>query len=182
MTDEETITQAAQMITKGDFMGAMDIFDAYSKDHPSDPAGFHGWAEAALFEVQENGNLDDKGNDRINEGQIAAYFRKASSMDPKNPDYLASYAGALLTFDRIPMAVREFRKLKALGDELDDVDVSFHLYEAAKTLIELVDMKTNYDRSNPNARQFIPVALEFSILGLGFSSVDEAMEYLLTEE
>ena len=51
-------------------------------------------------------------------------------MDPKNPDYLASYANALLEFDRMPMAVREFRKLKSLGDELDDVDVSFHLYEA----------------------------------------------------
>ena len=49
-------------------------------------------------------------------------------------------------------------------------------------MIDLVDMKTNFDRSDPNARQFIPVALEFSMLGLGFSSVDEAMEYLLTEE
>lgn len=182
MTGEDTVTQAAQLITKGDFMGAMDIFDIHTKENPSEPAGFHGWAEAALFEIQENGNLDDKGNDRINEGQIAAYFRKAASMDPKNPDYLASYANALLEFDRIPMAVREFRKLKALGDELDDVDVSFHLYEAARTLIDLVDMKTNFDRSDPNARQFIPVALEFSMLGLGFSSVDEAMEYLLTEE
>ena len=179
---EDTVTQAAQLITKGDFIGAMEIFEAFSNANPDDPAGFHGWAEAALFEIQANGNLDDKGNDRINEGQIAAYFRKASSMDPKNPDYLASYANALLEFERMPMAVREFRKLKSLGDELDDVDVSFHLYEAAKALIELVDMKTNYDRSNPNARQFIPIALEFAMLGLGFSSVDEAMEYLVSDE
>ena len=124
MTGEATVTQAAQLITKGDFMGAMAIFEGYSNENPSDPAGFHGWAEAALFEIQANGNLDDKGNDRINEGQIAAYFRTASSMDSKNPDYLASYANALLEFDRIPMAVREFRKLKSLGDELEDVDVS----------------------------------------------------------
>ena len=103
-------------------------------------------------------------------------------MEPKNPDYLASYASALLEFDRIPMAVREFRKLKSLGDELDDVDVSFHLYEAAKSLIELVDMKTNYDRSHEFARQFTPISLEFAMLGLGFSSVEEAMEYLVPEE
>ena len=75
MTGEDTVTQAAQLITKGDFMGAMAIFEGYSNENPSDPAGFHGWAEAALFEIQANGNLDDKGNDRINDLQIAAYFR-----------------------------------------------------------------------------------------------------------
>ena len=181
MADDE-ITQAAQLIAQGDFMGAMQIFESYSESNPDDPVGFHGWAEAALFEIQVNGNLDGKGNDRINEGQIAAYYRRASSMDPKNPEYLASYAKALLEFDRISMSVREFRKLKALGEELDDLDVSSHFYEAAKTLIDLIDLKTEFDRSNPNARQFIPVALEFAMLGLGFSSTDEAMEYLVAEQ
>ena len=42
--------------------------------------------------------------------------------------------------------------------------------------------QTEFDRSNPNARQFIPIALEFAMLGLGFSSVDEAMEYLVSED
>ena len=51
-----------------------------------------------------------------------------------------------------------------------------------KTLIDLIDLKTEFDRSNPNARQFIPIALEFAMLGLGFSSVDEAMEYLVSED
>ena len=73
-------------------------------------------------------------------------------------------------------------KLKDLGDKLDDLDVSSHFYEAAKTLIDLIDLKTEFDRSNPNARQFIPIALEFAMLGLGFSSVDEAMEYFVTED
>ena len=179
---EDIVTVAAQQITQGDYMGAMATFEEHITSSPDDPSGYHGWAEAALFEIQENGNLDDKGNDRINEGQINAYYRRASSMDQDNPEYLASYAKALLEFDRISMAVREFRKLKALGDKLDDLDVSSHFYEAAKTLIDLIDLKTEFDRSNPNARQFIPIALEFAMLGLGFSSVDEAMEYLVSEE
>ena len=39
-------------------------------------------------------------------------------------------------------------------------------------------MKTNYgDRSNPNARQVVPMAQEFAMLGLGTSvSAGEAME------
>ena len=105
MPDVDVLTQAAKSITQGDFMGAMEIFEAHIGVSPSDPAGYHGWAEAALFEVQENGNMDEKGNDRINEGQIAAYFRKASGMDPENADYLAAYANALIEFDRIPMRV-----------------------------------------------------------------------------
>ena len=181
MADDQ-ITQAAQLIAQGDFMKAMEIFENFIEANPDDPAGYHGWAEAALLEVQVNGNFDEKGNDRINEGQINAYYRRASSMDQDNPEYLASYAKALLEFDRISMSVREFRKLKALGDKLDDLDVSSHFYEAAKTLIDLIDLKTEFDRSNPNARQFIPIALEFAMLGLGFSSVDEAMEYLVSEE
>ena len=181
MTDDQ-ITQAAQLIAQGDFMEAMKIFESFIESNPDNPAGYHGWAEAALFEIQVNGNFDEKGNDRINEGQVAAYYRRASSMDPENPEYLASHAKALLEFDRISMSVREFRKLKDLGDKLDDLDVSSHFYEAAKTLIDLIDLKTEFDRSNPTARQFIPIALEFAMLGLGFSSVDEAMEYLVTED
>ena len=50
------------------------------------------------------------------------------------------------------------------------------------TLIDSIDVKVGYDRSEQFARQFIPVAIEFAILGLGFSSVEEAMEYLSTEE
>ena len=80
------------------------------------------------------------------------------------------------------MAVREFQKLIQLGKKLEDVDVSFHLYEAAKQLIDSIDVKVGYDRSEQFARQYLPVAIDFAILGLGFSSVDEAMEYLSTEE
>ena len=80
------------------------------------------------------------------------------------------------------MAVREYKKLIELGKKIEDVDVSFHLYEAAKQLIDSIDVKVGYDHSEQFARQFIPVAIEFAILGLGFSSVEEAMEYLSTEE
>ena len=86
-----------------------------------------------------------------------------------------------MEFDRIPMAVREFQKRRDLGAATDEVDVSFHLYEAARMLIDAVDLKTDFDRSHSFARQYVPVAIEFALLGLGFPSADEATEYL-TEE
>ena len=67
MSDEDMVTKAAQHIMQGDFMGAMGLFEAHTESNPDDPAGYHGWAEAALFEIQQNGNMDDNGNDRINE-------------------------------------------------------------------------------------------------------------------
>ena len=178
MSDEDLVTRAAQHITQGDFMGAMGIFESHVEANPDDPAGYHGWAESALFEIQQNGNIDDNGNDRINEGQVAAYFRKASSLVPDNAEFLAAHANALLEFERIPMAVREFQKLRDLGASSDEVDVSFHLYEAARMLIDAVDLKTDFDRSHPFARQYVPVAIEFALLGLGFPSAEEATEYL----
>ena len=180
MTDD-IVTTAAQQITQGDYMGAMSTFEAHISDNPDDPSGYHGWAEAALFEIQENGNLDEKGNDRINEAQVQSYLRRACSLAPDNADYRAAYANALIEFDRIPMAVRELRKLVDLGSASEEVDISFHLYEAARLLIESIDVKTNFDRSAPIARQFIKDAVEFSLLGLGFQSADEAMEYLIED-
>ncbi|MBT7413546.1 MAG: hypothetical protein HN772_04575, partial [Euryarchaeota archaeon] len=76
MTEEDILTQAAQCITQGNFMDAMEIFESYIAANSNDPSGYHGWAEAAMFEIQENGNMDDKGNDRINEGKIQSYLRK----------------------------------------------------------------------------------------------------------
>ncbi len=182
MSSEDIITDAAQHITAGDYASAMSIFDDFIKQNPDDPAGYHGWAEAALFDIQENGNLDDKGNDRINEGQINAYFRKAAGLAPDNADYNAAYANALVEFDRIPMAVRQLHKLVEIGQTSDDVDVSFHLYEAARGLIDAIDLKTNFDRSAPIARQYIKEAVNFALLGLGFSSSEEAVEYLALDE
>ena len=74
MSEEDVITIAAQHITKGDFMGAMEIFETHVTNNPKDPAGYHGWAESAMFEIQENGNFDEKGNDRINEGKVQSYL------------------------------------------------------------------------------------------------------------
>jgi hypothetical protein len=76
------------------------------------------------------------------------------------------------------MAVREFQKLRDLGSSSDEIDVSIDLYEAARMLIDAVDLKTNFDRSHPFARQYVPVAIEFALLGLGFPSANEATEYL----
>ncbi|MBJ17039.1 MAG: hypothetical protein CMB66_02140 [Euryarchaeota archaeon] len=181
MPDDDSITLAAQAITRGEYMDAMEIFEQHIKENSGDPAGYHGWAESALFEIQENGNFDEKGNDRINEGQVAAYFKKAASLDSESTEYQAAYANALIEFDRIPMAIRELKKLKELGDSSDEVDVTQDLYQAAKMLIDNIDFKTNFDRSEEFAKQFLPVAVEFALLGMGFASADEALEYLQTE-
>ena len=77
-------------------MGAMAIFEAHIESNRDDPSGYHGWAESALFEIQENGNFDEKGNDRINEGQVAAYFKKAAALDPESTEYQAAYALSLI--------------------------------------------------------------------------------------
>ena len=182
MNDEDIITEAAQLITTGDFIAAMAVFERHIESSPDDPAGYHGWAEAALFEIQENGNLNESGKDRINEGMVTAYLRRAAGLAPDNADYSAAYASALVEFDRIPMAVRQLHKLVELGKASDEVDVSIHLYEAARGLIEAIDLKTNFDRSAPIARQYIRDAVEFALLGLGFSSPEEAIEYLALEE
>ena len=63
MSEEDIVTIAAQHITRGDYMTAMSIFEEHVSSYPDDPAGYHGWAEAAMFEIQENGNFDEKGND-----------------------------------------------------------------------------------------------------------------------
>ena len=47
MVDDELLTKAAQCITGGDFLGAMDIFQTVMDNHSDSPVGFHGWAEAA---------------------------------------------------------------------------------------------------------------------------------------
>ena len=49
---EDIVTVAAQQITHGDYMGAMATFEEHITNSPDDPAGYHGWAEAALFEIQ----------------------------------------------------------------------------------------------------------------------------------
>ena len=61
-------------------------------------------------------------------------------MAPDNADYNAAYANALVEFDRIPMAERQLQKLVEIGKSSDDVDVSFHLYEAARGLIDAIDL------------------------------------------
>ena len=39
MSAEEVVTQAAQLITSGDYAGAMSVFEGYIDSNPDDPAG-----------------------------------------------------------------------------------------------------------------------------------------------
>ena len=72
--------------------------------------------------------------------------------------------------------------LHELGQASEENDVSFHLYEAARLLIDSIDVKTNFDRSHDFARKYVRTAIEFSLLGLGFSSAEEALEYMTSDE
>ena len=69
----------------------MKIFESFIESNPDNPQFTDGPKQP--IQIQVNGNFDEKGNDRINEGQVAAYYRRASSMDPENPEYLASRQG-----------------------------------------------------------------------------------------
>ena len=61
MSADEIVTQAAQLITGGDFAGAMGVFESYIDSNPDDPAGCHGWAEAALFDIKKMGTSMTRG-------------------------------------------------------------------------------------------------------------------------
>ena len=52
--------------------------------------------------------------------------------------------------------------LVEIGKESDETDVSFHLYEAARGLIEAIDLKTNFDRSAPICSEVYARQLSFS--------------------
>ena len=73
VVDEELSVKAAQCIMSGDYMGAMENFEAIIEAHGDSPVGYHGWAEAALFEIQANGNFDEKGNETVSYTHLRAH-------------------------------------------------------------------------------------------------------------
>ena len=102
MSDEDLVTSAAQHITQGDFMGAMALFESLVDTNPDDPAGYHGWAEAALFEIQNNGNTDDSGNDRILEVRAdGSIVREFTHMDD-DPNSVLRNPTSIFVFSPAP--------------------------------------------------------------------------------
>ena len=76
-----------------------------------------------------------------------------------------------------------FYKAPTTADERAEVGNACQIGLALKypMLIDNIDFKTNFDRSEGFAKQFLPVAVEFALLGMGFASAEEALEYLQTE-
>jgi thioredoxin-like negative regulator of GroEL len=170
---EEIMLQAAQAMSTGDFLGAMTVFESLIESEPDNHAGHYGWAEAAFMEHTENTN------DEVNPGLIRKRYKDAMKLDPDNLEIVASFASFCLDCNRVPAAVKEYNRLLEMADA-QEVDVNDMLYEAARQLVEVVEMQTLGDRSHPMAQKYLKTAVEWAITGLGFVSTGTVIE-LLTE-
>ena len=171
---DETMQQAAQCMGQGDFLGAMAVFEELMEKEPENSVGHYGWAEAAFMEHTENMNDD------VNPGLIRKRYTDAMNLDPENLEIVASFASFCLDCKRIPAAVKEYTKLLEMAD-VQEVEVNDMLYEAARQLVDVIEMQTNGDRSNPFALKYLKTALEWSVMGLGFVSNAAAAELLMEE-
>ncbi|MEC9161753.1 MAG: hypothetical protein VX919_03060, partial [Candidatus Thermoplasmatota archaeon] len=91
-------------------------------------------------------------------------------LDEENDEYIADFADFALECNRIPVAVKEFKRY-ATRLEMADIPYDDRLYNAARNLvdrIEVVDPERTSDISQPWLKQ----ALLWSIGGLGFSAED----------
>ena len=171
---DAVMLQAAQCMSAGNFLGAMEAFEGLIDSDPDNATGHYGWAEAAFMELSENMN------DEVNAGLIRKRYMDAKKIDPENLEIISSYASFCLDCNRIPAAVKEYTLLQETADA-QEVDVNDMLYEAARQLVEVIEMQTDGDRSNPIAKKYLKTALEWAVLGLGFVSNAAAAE-LLTDE
>jgi tetratricopeptide (TPR) repeat protein len=171
---DEIMLQAAQAMSAGDFLGAMTVFEELIDSEPDNHAGHYGWAEAAFMEHTENMN------EEVNPGLIRKRYKDAMKLDPDNLEIVSSFASFCLDCNRIPAAVKEYNRLLEMADT-QEVDVNDMLYEAARQLVEVIEMQTDGDRSHPMAQQYLKTALEWAIQGLGFVSNGQVVDILSDE-
>ena len=98
-------------------------------------------------------------------------------LDPENLEIVASFASFCLDCNRVPAAVKEYTRLQEMADA-QEVDVNDMLYEAARQLVEVIEMQTDGDRSHPMAQQYLKTAVEWAVTGLGFVSTETVVELL----
>ena len=170
MSDTE-MQKAAEAMGAGDFSAAMEIFDALREAEPENAEVHFGWADAAFMRLTIDMEEDAPA------ALIMRAYKQAMALDEENLEYVAGFAGFCLDCGRLPMAVKEYDRLKLMA-ELQDVDVNDMLYEAAARLIEAVE---RLDRNAPMAQPLLKNALLWALSGLGFS-VEDAIELLSSDE
>jgi thioredoxin-like negative regulator of GroEL len=147
---DEIMLQAAQAMSAGDFQAAMAVFETLIDAEPENSAGHYGWAESAFMELTENMNDD------VNAGLIRKRYKDAMKLDPDNLEIVASFASFCLDCNRV-----------------NDM-----LYEAARQLVEVVEMQMDGDRNHPMAQKHLKTAVEWAVTGLGFVSIGAVIELL----
>ena len=168
---DELMLQAAQAMSAGDFQGAMAVFENFIEADPENSSGHYGWAEAAFMELTENMNDD------VNAGLIRKRYKDAMKLDPDNLEIVASFASFCLDCNRVPAAVKEYTRLQEMADA-QEVDVNDMLYEAARQLVEVIEMQTDGNRNHPMAQQYLKTAVEWAVTGLGFVSTGTVVDLL----
>ncbi len=168
---DELMLQAAQAMSAGDFQAAMAVFENLIEADPENSSGHYGWAEAAFMELTENMNDD------VNAGLIRKRYKDSMKLDPDNLEIVASFASFCLDCNRVPAAVKEYTRLQEMADA-QEVDVNDMLYEAARQLVEVIEMQTDGDRNHPMAQQYLKTALEWAVTGLGFVSTGTVVDLL----
>ena len=127
---DDLLRPALDTFAQGDLQGAVDMLDALRGEHRGVAAVHHTFAEFANMlnmEAQE---------DVVPGGKIMMAYKKAMELDEENDEYIADFADFALECNRIPVAVKEFKRY-ATRLEMADIPYDDRLYNAARNLVDL---------------------------------------------
>jgi tetratricopeptide (TPR) repeat protein len=169
---DEVMFKAAQCMSNGDFLGAMEVFDGLIKSEPENPIGHYGWAEAAFMRLSIEMEED------VPAGKIMQVYKKAMSLDEDNLEYVASFANFCLDCGRIPMAIKEYQRLEKMA-ELAEIPVEDTLFDASRLIVDAIE-RVGQGRDSEMIQPWLKQALIWAVGGLGYSA-DEAVATLSSE-
>ena len=170
MDTDERLAEAGAAVANGAFEQAMEMFEAILGGEPDRAEAHYGWADAAFLRITLH--MDEA----IPAIKVKKAYEKAIELDEENLEYQAGLGAFLLDAKRIPAAVKTYQAMQQRA-EIQESDISDVLYEAAGQLIQAIEWQ---DRDNPAAAPFLKVAVEWAVLGLGFT-VEDAVA-LLSED
>lgn len=155
-------------MAEGRFQDAMTVFDAAREADKDDAEAHYGWSEAAFLRM----TIDME--DDVPAALVMRGYKRAMDLDEENLSYVASFANFCLDCGRLPLAVKEYERLRRMA-ELQELDVNDILYDAARLLVEAVE---RLDRNAPVAQPLLRTALEWSAAGLGFEAGEAAAKLM----
>jgi len=112
---EQEISEAHNLIASGDFAGAVRKFNKIIRANPNSAEAYFGKAEAAI------------GDPSVSPEETLECYRKALSLDPKNPLYWSSYAVFLIEQNKFEEAEAAYNK----AAETDPDNAPFYFSEFA---------------------------------------------------